>query len=168
MHPRGFTLIELLVVIAIIGILASITLLALGGARTQGSDTGIKGNLNTVRTQVEVYLTVNDLYTYVTETDTGIADQNGCGTTGMWADPTIKQAIVSASAQAGTNQLNGVSEPLQTVVCKSTPNSWFVAVVLKSNPEKMWCVDSEGKAKESQQNNVNLLSQVNNLTKCPN
>lgn len=63
-NKAGFTLIELLVVIAIIGLLASVVLLALNGARAKSRDAKRLADVRQIASALELYF--NDRNTYPT------------------------------------------------------------------------------------------------------
>jgi len=86
---KGFTLIEILVVVAIIGVLASIVLVGLGGARRQGGDAKRIAELREVQTGLELYFTKCGFYP-------GGASGSACTTTDpvSWAD--LQTALTGA------------------------------------------------------------------------
>lgn len=73
---RGFTLIELLVVIAIIGLLSSVILASLNGARKKGRDARRSADLKETQLALELYYSNNGSYpvlTVVNTTQSGFA-----------------------------------------------------------------------------------------------
>jgi prepilin-type N-terminal cleavage/methylation domain-containing protein len=62
MKKKGFTLIELLVVIAIIGILSSVVMVSLGGARSRARDAKRQSDIQQVTTAQEMYHNEKESY----------------------------------------------------------------------------------------------------------
>jgi len=91
-NKKGFTLIELLVVIAIIGILSSIVLVSLGGARKKARDARRESDIRQIVSAQEMYYDSNEAY--LTDDGTG----NGTPAIGIYIgaldDPLITQHYV--------------------------------------------------------------------------
>jgi len=68
---KAFTLIELLVVIAIIGILATISVIALQNARAKSRDAKRAGDIKQVQTALELFFNDNNRYPTATEWESG-------------------------------------------------------------------------------------------------
>lgn len=62
MNKKGFTLIELLVVVAIIGLLSTLSVVALGSARKKANDSKRLLDIKQVQTALELYYTDKNSY----------------------------------------------------------------------------------------------------------
>lgn len=122
---KGFTLIELLVVIAIIGILASIVLVSLSGARNKAKDAKIKSDLGQVRSISEMINSDAGNYSFV------------CGSA-----TTLNTAHTTYGGQL-TNINADILGAGGAITCNAAANAYCVSSTLPGGGNH--CLDSAGK-----------------------
>lgn len=116
----GFTLLELLVVVAIIGILTAVVMISTSTSRKKGQDSSIKSQMVSLRSQAELYFSINSNY------------NNLFTSNNTWAstDNNINAILV------------GVDKQTTTHTAGSSSSAWAAQAQLKLDPTQYFCVDS--------------------------
>jgi prepilin-type N-terminal cleavage/methylation domain-containing protein len=136
---KGFTLIELLVVIAIIGILASIVLVSLNGARGKGRDANRIESLQQMARAIALIDT--DPAAAFTGCITDMADVSTCTNPNLsqYKDPSTTGIICSTTGGTGTPPtcqyaVSGANGTVDQAASPKIPNSqnWEVCTYLEN------------------------------------
>jgi|GEM_PF-2267058 len=141
MKTRGFTLIELLITVFIIGLLASIVLASLSGARNKGNDTGVKAEINTIATQAVLYYGLANSYG-AANVGSGIAtcDKQTNGKTVFYdQSTTVDTPIMNSITTLKSDANGGVKNYPSNLACRSDDQRFMIAAQLSNG--HWYCAD---------------------------
>lgn len=124
MNKRGFTLIELLVVIAIIGLLASIVMVSLSGAKTKSRDARRQADIKNIQLALAMYYADNGMYPEnIYSTSASPAPDKGLAPTYMPVvprDPSGSAACVSSSGTSCYKYVSYTPNASPSATCTSS------------------------------------------------
>lgn len=148
---KGFTLIELLVVIAIIGILSTVVLASLNGARQKAKEAKAKATINQARAAAEMYYNDN-AYSYLDFcSDPSATVLLDSATKSFAAANVYAPTAGTATGATGTPAAGAIG----FIDCDSSAGAYKVQMILKdgsgSASDTTFCVDSTGKSEEKAQ-----------------
>lgn len=131
---KGFTLIELLVVIAIIAVLSSVVMWFLTEAKNKNADAAVKQGLSTISNQAGIFYLDNESFV------------------GFCSSSVAKSAYfivldAARKVELSTIVVNNVpsgGSSLGVATCNNSATNWAAEVPLKTETNKMFCVDSTG------------------------
>ena len=107
MKKKAFTLVELLVVVAIIGLLATLSVLALNNARAKARDAKRVADVRQMQTALELYFNDNQAYTTVVTPGGTIASSTTVYMQIVPAPPTPPSGVAAYTySQANTGTYN--------------------------------------------------------------
>jgi prepilin-type N-terminal cleavage/methylation domain-containing protein len=133
MKRRGFTLIELLVVIAIIGMLSSIVLVSMGGARAKARNAKRQADLRQIASAMEM------AYDDATTTCGGLDSYPIRGTNGTWYDIRDSTNGIPQICPGTGQYLNPTpDDPISTMHYKWMGNNGTCTAVTPNLPAGQW------------------------------
>lgn len=146
MKRKGFTLIELLVVIAIIGILATIGLVALNGAREKARDATRKSDLSQVKTALVLYADDNSNAYPPVDCTSATAGQAtaGCIFNITEANNPVYNDYISKAVEDQTNSGGLVYVYEACDVATVTDAGFFLYAGLESPTDTFFWIGSDG------------------------
>lgn len=136
---KGFTIIELLIVIVVIGILATITAVALGGANERARDAKRESDAKSLQTALEAYYTIgNSQYPTLAQfNDATFRTDNFQGVT----DDTFQDPNATDSQLAAAPAANVYSYEVAPAGCDNDPavggicTDYTLTVTLEGSPD---------------------------------